>query len=213
MLDFCYYANALFLINIFVLPNSTALFMVNFCFSNGPLLLVRCSFLSFHCSSALDELRLDNLLLAALARQALVAWRNSLVFHDLDKVTSVFLHALPSLLSWCWRWHGMRTLMVESIPPDSSDTKSAFFYVPMALYLAWQIAYLTWTEVVAKNKLDQDPDLITSLRWLAKDEKQPMHRMSTRLLRNLRVLGPCVRTVSCAVSAPFVYVADVLCYS
>jgi len=41
MLDFCYYANALCMVNIFILPRSTALFLVNFCFSNGPILTVR----------------------------------------------------------------------------------------------------------------------------------------------------------------------------
>ena len=31
---------------------------------------------------------------------AIVAWRNSLVFHSLDKVTSVYIHLFPALLAW-----------------------------------------------------------------------------------------------------------------
>jgi hypothetical protein len=186
MLDFCYYANALCLLNIFLLPSSTALFMVNFCFSNGPLLLVRSLTLERSTQHPLARSALN----ASLPSQALVAWRNSLVFHDIDKVTSVFLHALPSLLSWCWRWHGLRTLITERSSSDESNVKSAFFYVPLSAYLLWQFAYLTWTEVVAKEKLDSDPDLITSLRWLAADDKQPMNRMATKALRRVRILGP-----------------------
>lgn len=35
---------------------------------------------------------------------AILAWRNSLVFHSVDKITSVFIHAFPALLTYCWRW-------------------------------------------------------------------------------------------------------------
>ena len=31
-------------------------------------------------------------------------FRNSLVFHDLDHSTSVFLHLSPNILMWCLRW-------------------------------------------------------------------------------------------------------------
>ena len=39
---------------------------------------------------------------------AIVLWRNSLVFHDVDKVTSVFIHIMPPLLMYCLKW---KTLM------------------------------------------------------------------------------------------------------
>jgi hypothetical protein len=35
---------------------------------------------------------------------AIAAWRNSLVFHSIDKITSVFIHAFPGLLAFSWRW-------------------------------------------------------------------------------------------------------------
>jgi hypothetical protein len=34
-----------------------------------------------------------------------LTFRNSLVFHDLDKSTSVMLHLGPALVSWALRWH------------------------------------------------------------------------------------------------------------
>ena len=35
---------------------------------------------------------------------AIAAWRNALVFHSLDKTTSIFIHAFPALLTFTWRW-------------------------------------------------------------------------------------------------------------
>jgi hypothetical protein len=67
MLDFCYYVQILLLLKIYVFENSPNYFQIVFALSNGPLLI------------------------------ALVMWRNSLVFHDLDKTTSVFIHLFPSL--------------------------------------------------------------------------------------------------------------------
>lgn len=31
--------------------------------------------------------------------------RNSLVFHSLDKITSLFLHWYPACVAWTERWH------------------------------------------------------------------------------------------------------------
>ena len=35
---------------------------------------------------------------------AIVMWRNSLVFHSLDKMTSMFIHILPALVIFSRRW-------------------------------------------------------------------------------------------------------------
>ena len=37
---------------------------------------------------------------------AIVAWRNSLVFHSLDRVTSTMIHFMPPLYMYCVRWYG-----------------------------------------------------------------------------------------------------------
>ena len=37
---------------------------------------------------------------------AIIVWRNSLVFHSLDKVTSFFLHALPPMSLHLTRYGG-----------------------------------------------------------------------------------------------------------
>ena len=35
---------------------------------------------------------------------SILIFRNSLVFHDVDRTTSTFIHLSPALLSWCIRW-------------------------------------------------------------------------------------------------------------
>mgnify|MGYP002834406202 CR=1 FL=1 len=33
-------------------------------------------------------------------------FRNSIVLHDVDQLTSTFIHLSPPILFWCWRWGG-----------------------------------------------------------------------------------------------------------
>jgi len=62
LFDLCYYATVLNFIYIWLLPSSPALFVACYCLSHGSL------------------------------ASAVITWRNSLVFHDSDKVTSLFIH-------------------------------------------------------------------------------------------------------------------------
>ncbi len=62
LFDFCYYATILNLVFIWFFPSSPALFVACYCISQGTL------------------------------GSAVITWRNSLVFHDQDKVTSLFIH-------------------------------------------------------------------------------------------------------------------------
>ena len=75
LIDYCYFVNVLCLLHLFVWPNSSVLFELAFMSSNGPL------------------------------AWAIIAWRNSLVFHDLEKITSLFIHVMPPLLMLTQRWH------------------------------------------------------------------------------------------------------------
>jgi hypothetical protein len=62
LFDLCYYITILNFIYIWFLPHSSALFVACYCMSHGSL------------------------------ASAVITWRNSLVFHDSDKVTSLFVH-------------------------------------------------------------------------------------------------------------------------
>lgn len=63
--DLCYFVNALCILTIWVFPQSKRLFISSYCLAYG-----------------------NNAV-------AIVLWRNSLVFHSLDKVTSLFIHVMP----------------------------------------------------------------------------------------------------------------------
>ena len=75
LLDFCYFVQFMALTNVTVFNRSSLLTNTVFAFANGPL------------------------------AWAIMTWRNSLVFHDVDKITSTFIHLAPPLLSFAMRWH------------------------------------------------------------------------------------------------------------
>ena len=77
LFDFCYFTTFLILIYLWLprgISYKGALFPVVFGFSNGPLLA------------------------------AVVLWKNSIVPHSADKMTSMFIHVSPSITLWGIRW-------------------------------------------------------------------------------------------------------------
>lgn len=74
LVDFCYFGNALIFTFLTMLPKSQILFKVCYLFANGPL------------------------------AYAIVAFRNSLVFHKIDFLTSLGIHAVPLALMVNFRW-------------------------------------------------------------------------------------------------------------
>ena len=131
LLDFCYFVNLLCLLQYWLHPTSHELLVANFMIANGPLAM------------------------------AIPAWRNSLVFHSLDKVTSVFVHALPPLFVYCMRWHPPAGLE----PQEGLDAAHALG-LALAAYLFWQLAYLVLVEVGCAAALARNPHHLSSIRWL-----------------------------------------------
>lgn len=78
---------------------------------------------------------------------SIIAFRNSLVFHSLDKNTSLFLHWFPAVVAWTQRWHydPVTEEVIRGDPELKRDwniaslTQLVFF--PMVPYLAWAVAY------------------------------------------------------------------------
>lgn len=77
MSDFCYIANALILLFLNFYPKNDLLFITCFLYSNGALAI------------------------------AVGAFRNQMVFHKFDNMTSLALHMYPQLLSYILRWNTM----------------------------------------------------------------------------------------------------------
>ena len=60
----------------------------------------------------------------------------------------------------------------------------------MLVDVTWQVFYLFKTEVSDKVKLEADPALLTSLKWLSSDNKNKLSKSVLLLCRKLRLFGP-----------------------
>lgn len=163
MFDFCYFGITCSLINLLFLRKSALFFKICFIFTTGSLPI------------------------------AIPVWRNSFIFHDFDKIVSVYIHILPCMLYYTLRWHG------EEVTNNSNDSarmclghECSPLYVTdylfaILLYAAWQVAYIVKTEVWDKEKFDTNPNLLTSLRWLSKDTKNPTARGILKVMRQVGI--------------------------
>ena len=73
MLDFCYFVNLSVVLQTGFFPDNLLWFKANYVLCMGPICI------------------------------AIMVWKNSLVFHSLDKLTSFFLHAFPTMVS-LWKF-------------------------------------------------------------------------------------------------------------
>ena len=92
---------------------------------------------------------------------AIVVWQNSLVFHSIDKLTSIYIHVLPPLTVHLYRWGLIESSVIQ---PDDQLSLTDLVLWPSVLYLAWQAAFLLTTEVILAEQLSRDPTLVTSVR-------------------------------------------------
>lgn len=110
LFDLCYYATILNFVYIWFLPQSPVLFVACYCLSHGSL------------------------------ASAVITWRNSLVFHDSDKVTSLFVHIYAPLtftviryvLQTTWlaiQWLTL-TLIISHFYPNADERFPALLELP-----------------------------------------------------------------------------------
>lgn len=207
-------------------------FMLDFCYFTNLCILVDILFLRWNWLSNVCFIYSFGPLLMAI-----VVWRNSLVFHDLDKLVSIYIHMLPSMVSYVGRFHGHNYCSL-SLPYLSSFignigysqnmfdkcvvstplvSTSPITYIDLLLatvgYLLWQAAYFIKTEVVDKSKLDSRPEKITSLRWLSKDLKNPLVYQIVQFSRRLGVYGRYEEPDPSTVKTKLVFVASQFLYT
>eukprot|EP00897_Mesotaenium_endlicherianum_P005300 jgi/Mesen1/4799/ME000243S03976 len=149
LLDFCYYANAMFTIHLLFFPKNEKFFLICFAFSEGPL------------------------------AWALIVWRCSLVFSSLDKIVSVLIHLLPGTVIFIIRWWDPVTFtshLADETGPwpawplvERAETLWIWlFVVPLALYSLWQLLYFAIVDGLRKQRLLNDPQILTSYRELSR---------------------------------------------
>jgi len=101
---------------------------------------------------------------------AIIAWKNSLVFHSLDKMTSFYIHIMPGMMNYLIRWGALPGAMQQT---DLSLSFWTAIFFPCFVYCLWQAAYL----YVQHEVIDQDPELVTSLRYLTQNPRNPMYQL------------------------------------
>ncbi|KAI4951061.1 hypothetical protein J4E86_007570 [Alternaria arbusti] len=145
--DLCYFVNILLVLSVWVFPQSKRLFIATYCLCMG-----------------------NNAV-------AIVMWRNSLVFHSMDKVVSLFIHIMPCVTLHC---------LVHLLPPEyqqekypaiydirHSDPTSPHHYNLLQMmvwatcpYAVWQVAYHLLITVRRRDKIAAGRP--TSFTWLRK---------------------------------------------
>ncbi|KAI7907093.1 uncharacterized protein BX663DRAFT_482766 [Cokeromyces recurvatus] len=152
--DICYFVNTMTMLFLWIYPHSTILFLSSYCLTNGPV------------------------------AWAIITWRNSLVFHSLDKVTSVFIHIFPPLVMYCIKWMpelqqdiycdntAIVTLYRDTRFPalhhlESPPFSTVMIYSTVA-YGVWQTLYYIFIMVGRRSKVESGLRL-TSYSWLLDD--------------------------------------------
>jgi len=154
MLDFCYFMNLSTIIQILFFPDSLLWFKANYVLCMGCLM------------------------------NAMVVWQNSLIFHSIDKLTSLLLHALAPFTLHLIRW-GIIPLPISN---EEELSLTELTIIPFMMYLTWQLLYLFIIEVVLAEKISKDQELDFSLRHLASDTNNGMHQLVTTIMRNIGVM-------------------------
>jgi len=174
MLDLCYFVNLSVFLQTTFFLDNVYWYKANYALCMGPLMF------------------------------AIIVWKNSLVFHSLDKLTSFFLHAFPPITIHLLRW-GLIPSPYHF--PETTLSFSEVFSYPLGLYMAWQIGYWLVTELILRNQLQEDKDLITSLRWLSVDKKNGFRNLCLKFLVKLKVAQPDEDLVPDAMKTKVVFAA------
>jgi len=145
--DLCYFVNGLCMLSIWVFPNSKRLFISTYCLAFG-----------------------NNAV-------AIAMWRNSMVFHSLDKITSLFIHIMPCVALHCIVHLLPKGLQEERFPAiwtirnSPPGTATHYSLLAMALwstipYAVWQLSYHFLITVRRREKIAAGRP--TSFTWLRK---------------------------------------------
>jgi len=137
----------LLLLYIYGAPHNPVFFQFIFALSNGPLAV------------------------------AIIVWKNSLVFHDIEKLTSVFIHFYPPIVTYCLRWWESDQFVVTANPSGTVSLNVTFWW-PLLLYMYWQAIYIVKTEILDRHKFESDRELMTSLRWFSVKKPHPIYRLA-----------------------------------
>ena len=106
----------------------------------------------------------------------------NILFCSMDKATSIAIHILPGLFYYLIRW-------CPNLSPDNQlpnllplSWTEQFLY-PLGIYITWQLIHFC----IQFTIIEKDPTLVTSLRYLAGDAKNPCTIYGTKLAVKLGI--------------------------
>ncbi|KAK2748351.1 hypothetical protein FQN57_001009 [Myotisia sp. PD_48] len=145
--DLCYFVNFLTALSIWVFPQSKRLFLSTYCLAYG-----------------------NNAV-------AIAMWRNSMVFHSMDKITSLFIHIMPPVTLHCLvhmtpldllKTRFPAAYQIKSSLPSSPEhyTLAAMIIWTSVPYAIWQLSYHFLITVRRREKIAAGRP--TSFTWLRK---------------------------------------------
>ncbi|KAH6603348.1 f-box [Trichoderma cornu-damae] len=144
--DLCYFVNVLLSLSLWVFPHSKRLFTAAYCLAYG-----------------------NNAV-------AIIMWRNSLVFHSFDKVTSLFIHIMPCATLHCIvhlyppEEQMARFPAIWTIKNSAPGSPTAYANILSMLawstipYAVWQLSYYFFITVRRRDKIAAGRP--TSFTWL-----------------------------------------------
>lgn len=146
LFDLCYYVLILNFLYIWLFPQSAWLFVACYCLSHGSV------------------------------ASAVITWRNSLVFHDIDKVTSLFVH-IYSPFSFT---------VIRHFYPNAEERFPALKELPFLqpwrallltslIYLVWQMLYWKLVYVNRRTKIESG-QRTTSLSFMLNNKRGAIGR-------------------------------------
>ncbi|KAF9268278.1 hypothetical protein L218DRAFT_1073597 [Marasmius fiardii PR-910] len=186
LFDLCYAVNILNLFWMWVVPQSAWLFVSCYCLTMGSL------------------------------GSAVVTWRNSLVFHDLDKVTSLFIHIYPTFTFTVIRADA--TNDCRHFYPNAEERFPALKDVPHlqpiramlltgGIYLVWQLLYYKFVLVDRWAKIESG-QRTTSFSFLLNEKRGFIGKTLSKIPPEKRILsfivGQLVYTMLTEVPAVYV---------
>ncbi|EAU84937.1 hypothetical protein CC1G_00456 [Coprinopsis cinerea okayama7 len=157
LFDLCYYVTILNFIYFWIFPSSKMLFIACYCMSHGSL------------------------------ASAVITWRNSLVFHDQDKITSLFIHIYAPF----------SFTVIRHFYPNAEDRFPALAEVtrldPLkalllssGIYVIWQLLYWKFLLVDRRAKI-QSGQRTTSFSWLLNDKRGVIGRVLSKVPPDYRI--------------------------
>ncbi|CCA71797.1 related to Integral membrane protein [Serendipita indica DSM 11827] len=157
LFDLCYYVTILNFVYIWLFPGSATLLTACYCLSHGSL------------------------------ASAVITWRNSLVFHDVDKVTSLFIHIYaPFTFTTIRHYYPEAPARFPALNdlPHFQPVRALLF--SSALYMVWQILYWKFVYVDRKVKIESG-QRTTSFSYLLADRRGAIGRALSKVPEDYRV--------------------------